>query len=96
MGETYTSSGICQDGKSPAFCAMHDCKSAESFCPASRGVTHAFRGLPRVATQGLGGAWTTTQSVEERPKGGPERARGEARSAEYCAAKWINGVPEKK
>jgi hypothetical protein len=31
QGETYTSSGICHDGKSPAFCALQDCKSAESF-----------------------------------------------------------------
>jgi hypothetical protein len=31
QGETDTSSGICHDGKSPAFCALHDSKSAESF-----------------------------------------------------------------
>jgi hypothetical protein len=31
MGETYMSSGICQDGKSLAFWVMHDCKSPESF-----------------------------------------------------------------
>jgi hypothetical protein len=30
-GETYTSSGICQDGKTPAFCALRDRNSAESF-----------------------------------------------------------------
>jgi hypothetical protein len=32
QGETYTSSGICQHGKSPAFCATRDCESMESFC----------------------------------------------------------------
>jgi hypothetical protein len=31
MGETYTSSGICHDGKSPAFWAKHDSESAERF-----------------------------------------------------------------
>jgi len=32
-------------------------KARKVFPAASMGVTHALRGLPRMATQGLGGAW---------------------------------------
>ena len=39
MGETYTSSGICHDGKSPAFWAMHESKSPES---AARSIALCF------------------------------------------------------
>jgi hypothetical protein len=39
-GETYASSGICHDGKSLAFCALHDGNSAESFPRSLQGRIH--------------------------------------------------------
>jgi hypothetical protein len=53
QGETYTSNGICQDGKSLAICAQQDSESAESLSAslrfavrASRKPGEAIRGLP--------------------------------------------------
>jgi hypothetical protein len=62
------SSGICQDGKSPAFCAMQDRESAESFArsrhgrlyggPDSKQTIHATHGGPKNKSR-----FTTGQQV---------------------------------
>jgi hypothetical protein len=64
QGETYTSSGICQDGKSPAFWAKQNSESPESLsrsialrCPCSAQARGSHPCLPverMRSTQGMG------------------------------------------
>jgi hypothetical protein len=48
---------------------------------AAMGVTHALRGLPRMATQGLGGAWTAQPNGTHASNGWPLTAAPGLREA---------------
>jgi hypothetical protein len=69
QGEAYTSSGICHDGKSPAFCALQDRKSTESFAHSIALCSPCF-----AQTQGIR-PWTPVErmrSTHGRIHGDPD------------------------
>jgi hypothetical protein len=71
QGETYTSSGICHDGKSPAFRAKQDRESAESF---SRSI--ALRScFAQAQGRHPGPPVERMRSTQGRIYSGPETAR---------------------
>jgi hypothetical protein len=73
QGETYTSSGICHDGKSPAFCALQDRKSAESSPGAvAQRIIRRYAPHPSLL---LGAALRAFVAVARRRHSGPENKR---------------------
>jgi len=53
QGSAYTPSGVCQEGKPPAFGAMQDRKSAESFSRSLHGSNACVRRVTRDGYPGL-------------------------------------------
>ncbi|MGO9513996.1 MAG: hypothetical protein ACLP2F_10185, partial [Steroidobacteraceae bacterium] len=57
QGSAHAPSGFARDGE-PRLAAMQDCIASQVFPAASTGATHASRGWPWMATQGLRAAGT--------------------------------------
>jgi hypothetical protein len=93
---SHATSGICHDGKSPAFCAMQDSKSAGRFARSLQGSNACVRRVTQDGHPGL------TRSMEAQRNGlfgdapHPSLLLGAALRAFVAVARHRHGVPENK